>query len=237
MEDRYDFAKFLTKWFTVIKDTTEYEVKGNSGTKKTSTVLRKLDIITMTCKKFFAEPDYIWEDSAANAQPLNDFADTLGTSVEDAACVLIQMDNRYDIKDFSEESIEKYITEFDNDPSIDLIDRCVDIQDKILNVGVEDVAIIDRYNLPLFIKLYNEYVPDKSSEALFVKWLKAFDDLEEPAYVEIDGKIFDDYNAVQVNQTAYDTIKAKYNILKLSLETYIEANEGEDNDGKSAMHE
>ena len=61
-----------------------------------------------------------------------------------------------------------------------------------------------------------------SCNNLFLQWLKAFGDAEEPAFVEIGGKIFADYNSDDVDQTSNATIVSKYAVLLESFECYIE---------------
>lgn len=58
MDVRYNqdcFGEFLCKWFTDIKDNTDYETEGNTGTKQKTTVLGKLAIMDDECRKYMEE--------------------------------------------------------------------------------------------------------------------------------------------------------------------------------------
>lgn len=234
MSTRYkqdDFGKFLCNWFDEIKDTTNYEVQGNAGTKQKTNILTKLSIINEKCAEYMenygnvddVHDDEDFEEDEADCETLNNFVEAYGENKECAACALMEIDSRTAYADdFTPDNIKKYIQFFNQNPSEDLANKCLDIQDKILNVQTEDESIINKYNLPIFIKLYDKCVYDVTDNNLFLQWLKAFGDAEEPAFVEIGGKIFADYNSDDVDQTSNATIVSKYAVLLESYEDYIE---------------
>lgn len=226
-----DFGKFLCKWFDEIKDTTNYEVKGNISTKQKTTVLGKLAIIDEKCAEYmenYGTVDGIYtiiddDNQDTKCEIYDEFVDTFGGEEYDAACALMEIDSRtVCADDFTPDNIKKYISFFKHNPSETLINKCLDIQDKILNVQIEDDNVINKYNLPLFIKLYDKFVFTDDDSKIFLKWIKAFGDAEEPAFVEIGGKIFDDYNSINIDQTSNPTIISKYAVLQESLEEYME---------------
>ena len=241
--EKRDFAKFLCKWFEEIKDTTEYETDGNAGTKKKTTVLRKLSILNEECIKYMEmyatednemqeQENLIDENNSCSSEKeelgkstgamLEDFITSFGTNKEEAVCALMELDNRSCCReDFSSESLQKYIDFFSKNPSQYLIDECLKIQDKILNISLSDETLLNKYNMPILMKLYYNYVDDTDMEDKFADWIKAFADLEEPAFVEIGGKMFEDYILEGIDQTSNVTILSKYAILQESFEQYI----------------
>lgn len=62
MDTRYsqdDFGRFLCAWFENIKETTNYETDGNTGTKHKTTILNKLDIIDHCCSEYMRENGHV----------------------------------------------------------------------------------------------------------------------------------------------------------------------------------
>lgn len=232
-----DFGKFLCDWFAEIKDTTDYDPKPNedkSGTKHKTTVLGKLDIINSECQKYMEICEIVerYSDDALNSREnvafdkvLEDFVENSGLTENEALSCLMELDNRCGCQgDFSAENIAKYKEFLRENVDENLISKCLDLQNEIINIPLNDEALIDTYNLPIVMKLCSKYSDTAATSKIFGEWLQAFADAEDCAFVEIGGKTFKEWSEDEINQTSNATIISKYAILQESFEKYMKEN-------------
>lgn len=252
METMYaqdDFGKFLCKWFTEIKDTTEYEVEGNTGTKQKTTVLTKLSIIDEECRKYMEQ--YGTEITGEDTETVDVTTDTTTDVVTDGKTIfknyvdefgddenvalasLALVDGRGEFEgDFTLHSLMSYKKAFEDAPDKKVIDNVLNIQNTLLSVPLsEDAPIMSECNLPILIQLYNDTVDMYHANIRFIvrkddflSWLKAFDNLEDCAYVQWNAMSFDDMCSDDVNQRSHETISNKYMLLSKSLREYVNNN-------------
>lgn len=232
-----DFGKFLCDWFAEIKDTTDYDPKPNedkSGTKHKTTVLSKLDIINAECQKYMGICEIVekYSDDVLNGgknvaldKVLEDFVEDCGLSENEALCCLMELDNRCGcMDDFTEKNIGRYKEFLLNNFDKSIIDNCAHIYNEIIEIPLKDGDVIDTYNLPIVVKLRNQYSDTASIKETFSQWLIDFDNAEDCAFVTIGNKTFEEWSEEEVDQTSNATIISKYAILQESFEKYIKQN-------------
>lgn len=262
-ENKDIFGEFLCKWFEEIKDTTEYEVEGNTGTKHKKTVLEKLAIISDECGKYIESMgielnidvveeetveesetveneetensenmdviDVHEETSAVADEMIEDFVQEYGADEREAMSAVMELDGRTHFRcDFSDANIDRYIEFFKENPDKELIDRCELIHNKILDIDMNEYSsnneIVSKYNLPIFIRLYDEFMRRGESEEAIANWIKSMGTVEDAAFIPLAGKTFYDYTEEDIDWTSNGTIITKYSILRNSYEKYNENN-------------
>ena len=204
--DKDNFGKFLYKWFTEIKDTTDYEVEGNVGSKQKTTVIKKLSIINSECEKFMLsngeqidtvnEPRFYISDKGFEIKDeynkaLNEFIkefiniDLPFSQKETALKSLIYFTDypksRFDKENLAE--FEEWINS--NGLSEDSYYDCL-LFAEILKEKIESSNTCEKFSandIPILIQIVKEY-DDDIDTAVFNSWFK---NVENNYNVEMGG--------------------------------------------------
>lgn len=200
-----------------------------TGTKKAEVISSRLNQMNKWLDEYLEQGEYSvveYQQSMANReQMLNAFVEDCGLTENEALCCLMELDNRCGcMDDFSDENVTRYKEFFLNNFDKSIIDNCTSIYNEIIEIPLENGDIIETYNLPIVIKLRNQYSDTASIKETFGSWITDFDNAEDCAFVEIGGKTFEEWSEDEIDQTTNGTIISKYAILQESFEKYIEQN-------------
>ena len=207
METTYDdddFGRFLCKWFEEIKDTTEYEIEGNTGTKLKQTVVGKLNIINEQCEIYMREYGTVEEnnektdDKKINSEESKDEEIENGNmcNLENELLSVIdikdeQDKNDFNIKtmmissdyhygDFEENTLidfEKYFKSLSLDEQVDVIDNA-EYYSSCLYDYLMDIdrnsCFISSDNVLCLLNIVKRTNEEDIPENVFVEWIKTF---------------------------------------------------------------
>lgn len=175
------FGKFLCEWFETIKDTTEYEVQGNAGTKLKKTVTDKLTIMEEECKKYVEEhgvelsEDEIYEESTS----------VLNRFIEDFCRVQIPYANKstalksllgftdYGINNFKEDNLfefERWIKR--NNISSQCYEDCI-LWAEVFAEKLGNAFAWDKFSeddIPIMIQIVSE-IDDEFDDKDIIEWM------------------------------------------------------------------
>lgn len=199
-----------------------------TGTKKSEVISSRLNQMNQWLDEYL-EKEYAGAEcpnnTGLNKKSLQEFVEDCGLTEDETLCCLMELDNRCGcMDDFSEGNIERYKKFFLDNFDKDVIDNCTRIYNEIIDIPLEDDDIIGTYNLPIVMKLRNQYSDTTSIKKVFSDWLKDFANAEECAFVEIGDKTFEEWSEDKIDQTNNATIISKYAILQESFEQYINQN-------------
>lgn len=200
-----------------------------TGTKKAEVIANRLNQMNQWLDEYLemVSPDYMeyHQVTGNNEQMFQNFVEDCGLSENEALCCLMEIDNRCGcMDDFTEENIGKYKEFLVNNFDKSIIDNCINIYNEIVEIPLENGDVIDAYNLPIVIKLRNQYSDTASIKETFSNWLIDFDNAEDCAFVTIGDKTFEEWTEEEVDQTTNATITSKYAILQESFEKYKRKN-------------
>lgn len=202
--DDNDFGRFLCKWFEEIKDTTEYEIEGNTGTKLKQTVVGKLNIINEQCEKYMREYGTIVDNNEEvddkktnNLEPKdkeienknvcdleNELLSVIGIEDEQERNVFniktMMISSEYHYGDFKEGTLkdfEKYFKSLSLDEQVDLIDNA-EYYSSCLYDYLMDIdrnsGFINEDNVLCLLNIVKRVNEEDIPESVFIEWIKMF---------------------------------------------------------------
>lgn len=197
-----------------------------TGTKRIDVIESRLNMMNQWLDEYLEQECAGMEcqnDVEANEASLRDFVKDCGLDESEALCCLMELDSRCGcVDDFSEANIARYKEFLLENYDHELVKNCTKIYSELMNVPTTGAdALFDAYNLPIVIKLRNQYSDTPSMDTVFGDWLKDFANAEDCSFVEIGNKTFMGWTEEGIDQTTNATILSKYTILQKSFEQYI----------------
>ena len=189
------FGKFLCEWFKSIKDTTEYEIQGNVGTKLKKTVTDKLTIMEEECEKYVEEhgveisEDEIYEESTSVLNRfIEDFCRVqLPYSSKTTALKSLLGFTDYGINNFKEDNLlefERWVKR--NNISSQCYEDCI-LWAEVLREKLDNASAYDKFNandIPVMIQIISE-IDDEFDDNDIIGWMYTID---KDSYSDFSGE-------------------------------------------------
>lgn len=176
------FGKFLCDWFNSIKDTTDYEVQGNAGTKLKRTVMDKLSIIEEECKKYVAKhgeelsDDEIYAESTSELNRFIDVYNAIGLPypVKSTALKSLMSFTDYEKHSYTEDNLfnfERWIKR--NNISSQCYEDCI-LWSEVLKEKLDKSSAHDKFSandIAIMIQIISEIDDDYDDDEI-TGWLE-----------------------------------------------------------------
>lgn len=195
------FGKFLCEWFNSIKDATEYEVQGNTGTKLKKTVMDKFAIMEEECRRYVEEhgielsEDEIYEDgtSVFNRFIEDFYAIQLPYADKSTALKSLLGFTDYGINNFKEDNLiefERWVKR--NNISSQCYEDCI-LWAEVLKEKLNNASAHDKFaenDIPIMVQIISE-IDDEFDDDDIIGWMSAINKDSYGAFSGESGEILD----------------------------------------------